>query len=267
MRKLGHLVPLAALLLAACGDDTPGVNGNPAPPPPPAPPPAPTLHRGTHIEDNVTDREKGSIRHQFKERDFAVEQNRDPFQSFVISPQQIGPPPKTKQEGPKLCKDDKVQANTFSVAELKLVGIVAEGIAHKALLMGGNTGYILKPGDCVGREKAVVKEITDDFLTMLGQPDPQDPNKPQEKFEKTLHPKTLAMNSPEVGFSSDPAKSQPRDKVAPPPIGQQVAPPSQVPPPPQTTTTTKTTVQVLPMQRTQTVPPPPTPTAPSTITP
>lgn len=266
MRKLAFV----ALFLAACGDDTPGQNGNPAPPPPPPPPPAPALRKGTHIEDNVTDREKSSIRHQFKERDFAVEQNRDPFQSFVISPQQIGPPPKKQEQGPKLCKDDKVLANTFSVGELKLVGIVAEGIAHKALLMGGNTGYILKPGDCVGREKAVVKEITDDFLTMLGQPDPQDPNKPQEKFEKTLHPKQLAMNSPEVGFTSDPVKPATRSQVAPPSQptpGSAVAPPQVAPPQPQTTTTTKTTVQVLPMQRTQNVPPPQAPTAPATITP
>jgi hypothetical protein len=254
-------IAFAALLLAACGDDTPGKNGNPAPPPPPPPPPPAKLKNGAHIEDFVTDHEKGSIRHQFKERDFATEQNRDPFQSFVIAPQQIGPlQEKSKDPGPRLCKDDKIEAAGYSVNDLKLVGIVAQGIAHTALVEAGNSGYILRPGMCVGREKALVKEINDDFMTLYGQPDPNDPNRPQEKFEKTLHPKQLAMSTPEVGFSQDQQRG--KSTVAPP----TVAPPTVAPPPqPTTTTTTTTKVQVMPMK--QTVAPAPTPTAPATISP
>ena len=220
MRDLVRLA-LVVMVAAGCGDDTPGQNGNPGPPPPPPPPAnAGKLNKMQRIEDLVSDREKGSIRHQFKERDFSVEQNRDPFQSFIISPQQIGPEQKKTESGPRLCKDDKVSAQSYSVQELRLVGIVAEGIAHKALVMGGNVGYILSPGDCVGREKAVVKEINDDFLTMVGQPDANDPNRPQEQYEKTLHPKQVAMGSPEVGFTNDNLPTQPGSSI--------VAPPSQV---------------------------------------
>ena len=221
MRDLVRLA-LVVMFAAACGDDTPGQNGNPGPPPPPpAPPAAGKLNRLQRIEDVVTEREKGSIRHQFKERDFAIDQNRDPFQSFIIAPQQIGPETKKTEPGPRICKDDKVLAQSYSVQELRLVGIVAQGIAHKALVMGGNVGYILKVSDCVGREKAVVKEINDDFMTIVGQPDPNDPNRPQEQYEKTLHPKQIAMGVPEVGFSSDTRPNAP----------SVVAPPSGVRPP------------------------------------
>ncbi len=255
MRDLKKLA-IALALLAGCGDDTPGQNGNPGPPPPPPAPPAAKLAQMVHIEDLVTDHEKGSIRHQFKERDFAVDQNRDPFQSFIIAPQQIGPEQKKTDPGPKLCKDDKVLAQSYSVTELGLVGIVAQGIAHKALLMGGNVGYIVKTGDCVGREKAVVREINDDFMTLVGQPDPNDPNKPQDKFEKTLHPKRLAMGAPEIGF--DPTVPRITHPV--------IAPPTQpVPPPLQPKTTTTTTI--VPFQQQKMIPAPPLNPAPSTITP
>src|SRR3954469_14872977 len=120
MRDLQRFA-IAMALLAACGDDTPGQNGNPEPPPPPPPPPTAKLAQMSHIEDLVTDHEKGSIRHQFKERDFSVEQNRDPFQSFIIAPQHVGPEQKKAEPGPKLCKDDKVLAQSYSVSELGLV--------------------------------------------------------------------------------------------------------------------------------------------------
>jgi Tfp pilus assembly protein PilP len=264
MRDLVRLA-LVVMFAAACGDDTPGQNGNPGPPPPPAPPPGGgKLNKMQRIEDLVSEREKGSIRHQFKERDFAVDQNRDPFQSFIISPQQIGPEQRKSETGPRFCKDDKVQAQSYSVQELRLVGIVAEGIAHKALVMGGNVGYILKPGDCVGREKAVVKEINDDFLTMVGQPDANDPNRPQEQYEKTLHPKQIAMGSPEVGFTNDNLPTtQPGNNSI-------VAPPSQLRPPngstvqpPQPQQGSKIIV-IPPRQQQQTYTPP---TPPATITP
>ena len=164
---------------------------------------------------------------------------------------------KKAEPGPKLCKDDKVLAQSYSVVELGLVGIVAQGIAHKALLMGGNIGYIVKTGDCVGREKAVVREINDDFMTLVGQPDPNDPNKPQDKYEKTLHPKRIAMGAPEVGF--DPTVPRITHPVIP-------SPNSVAPPPPQPTTTTTTKTTITPLQRQ--IPAPPLPgSPPSTITP
>ena len=254
MRGLAR-VTLALMFVSACGDDTPGQNGNPAPPPPPPPPPTVKLSLNTHIEDLVSDHEKGGIRHQFKERDFAVEQNRDPFQSFIIAPQKIGPEQKKAEPGPKLCKDDKIQAAGYSIPELKLVGIVAQGISHKALVMGGNTGYIIKPGDCVGREKALVKEINDDFMTLVGQPDPNDPNKPQEKFEKTLHPKQIAMGSPEVGFDANynPGVAHPV-----------VQPPTPIVPPPGSTVTTTTVTTTPPTTKVITIPGRPAQTQQST---
>lgn len=112
--------------------------------------------------------ERETIRHEFRDRDFVAEQSRDPFQSFVIIPPGFGQPAEAKPDLDKTCtRPDQIVAPTFSYEDLKLVGIVAQGTQRKALMMASNMGYIVKRNDCVGKEKAIVKDIGTAFVTFV----------------------------------------------------------------------------------------------------
>lgn len=180
-------IPIA-FVLAACGEEEP-------PPPPPRPAQANPGGGGAgrsgtgtgttvkmltpqiHIEDRVTDpAEKASLRRQFKDRDFAVEQNnRDPFQSFVVIQPGMSGGDGTKiaiEKTKKCTRDDQMIASNYSYAELKLVGIVAQGTQRKVLMMdAGNLGHIIKRGDCVGKERAFVRDIGAGYVTFVLEPD------------------------------------------------------------------------------------------------
>ena len=144
--------------------------------------------------------ERDGIRHSFKERDFAVEQNRDPFQSFLLPQLSIGrsndavPLDPTK----KCLREDQMVAGSYSYSDLKLVGIVAQGTQRKVLMMGGPLGYIIKRGDCVGKEKAVVKDIGTGYITFQVEPDQLTAaTRPPEEYSVQLNPKQLMVNEPE----------------------------------------------------------------------
>ena len=137
--------------------------------------------------------ERDGIRHAFKERDFDTEHNRDPFQSQL---QPIGPGP-TDPGLPRQCARGDQLAPGSSYVELKLVGIVAEGTRRKALMMAGPLGWILKRGDCVGKEKAVVKDIGTGYITFQLDPDGSAANqRAPEEYSVQLNPKQLTMNEP-----------------------------------------------------------------------
>jgi hypothetical protein len=178
---------LLLLALTGCGED----EGGGAPPPPKgggggggkapakgAKGPAPkALVPKLKVEDLVSDpAEKLSIRHEFRERDFAVEAtNRDPFQSFILGQKGLTPTDGTRlgQDVTKKCqREDQFVATNYSYTDLRLVGIVAERAQRKVLMMdAGNLGHIIKKGDCVGREKAVVKDIGAGFITFQVEPE------------------------------------------------------------------------------------------------
>ena len=145
--------------------------------------------------------ERDGIRHAFKDRDFAVEQNRDPFQSFLLPQLSVGKPSDGVPLDPtkKCLREDQMVATSYSYAELKLVGIVAQGTRRKVLMMGGPLGYIIKRGDCVGKEKAVVKDIGNDYITFLIDPDISGMNQrsPEERSVQ-LNPKQLTVNEPDL---------------------------------------------------------------------
>src|SRR5262249_53382454 len=115
-------------------------------------------------------RERDSIRHEFRDRDFATDQARDPFYSFVIVPSGVGTTSSApKPEPHQSCKrPDQFVALNYSYQDLRLVGIVAQGTQRKVLMMDtGNLGHIIKRGDCVGKEKAVVKDIGAGYVTFV----------------------------------------------------------------------------------------------------
>ena len=144
--------------------------------------------------------ERDGIRHAFKERDFATEQNRDPFQSFLLPSLTIGKRTETMAIDPtKKCpREDQLVATSYSYTDLKLVGIVAQGTQRKVLMMGGPLGYIIKRGDCVGKEKAYVKDIGTGYITFVLDPDTVSSVRQPEEYSVQLNPKQLALADPEL---------------------------------------------------------------------
>lgn len=208
MRVLGPL--LLVLAVAGCGEDE-NVSSAPPRPATPAAQTKPAAKKDANaggitpklrIEDRVTDPEKLTIRHPFRERDFVVDQNnRDPFQSFVLGGQTL--PTSSETTLPmditrKCTRADQFVAPNHSYSELRLVGIVAERTQRKVLMMDrGNLGHIIKKGDCVGREKAVVKDIGAGYITFQIQPDvgPAGQARSVEEHSVQLYPNQMPVTS------------------------------------------------------------------------
>ena len=88
-------------------------------------------------------------------------------------------------------------ATANSYTELKLVGIVAQGTQRKVLMVNGREGWIIKRGDCVGKEKAVVKDIGTGYITFVVDPDSAAANqRAPEEYSVQLNPKQLSLNEP-----------------------------------------------------------------------
>ncbi|HET7502176.1 MAG TPA: hypothetical protein VFK02_14260 [Kofleriaceae bacterium] len=185
-----------------------------------------TLAQGSFCEPCP---ERDGIRHAFKERDFAVEQNRDPFQSYLLLPT-LGRDASAVQIDPtRRCpREDQMVASNFSYGDLKLVGIVAQGTLRKALMIGGaREGYIIKRGDCVGKEKAFVKDIGTGYITFVLDPDSAvNSQRAPEEYSVQLNPKQLAVANPTLPAAA------PRTSITPVVPGQASPPPPRAPPAP-----------------------------------
>jgi len=216
-------------------------------------PETPTCEVGTYCLQQVDNSfhcepcaERDSIRHEFKDRDFVndgtADHERDPFQSFVIT-QGVGKPTEKNVEPGPCTRPDQFVAPNYSYQELKLVGIVQQGTQRKVLMMAGMKGQIIKRGDCVGKEKALVKDIGTGYVTFLINPEQPDnaPKRPSEEHSVQLYP-----NGPETQVDEQPGfvPGAPTGPTIAPPTGTPtIAPPAQppagqprtivVPPPPQ----------------------------------
>jgi Tfp pilus assembly protein PilP len=176
--------------------------------------------------------ERERIRHEFRDRDFVLDQVRDPFQSFVISQPGLIEETSRKIEGP--CnRADQFIAGNYSYLDLRLVGIVSQGTQRKVLMMDrGNLGHIIRRGDCVGKEKAVVKDIGTGYVTFVIAPDPEDknPTKVPEERSVPLHPKGLQVaplaTSTEQAAPSAPIVAPPGESAAPAAPGSEPVSPS-----------------------------------------
>jgi hypothetical protein len=173
--------------------------------------------------------ERDSVRHEFKDRDFVADQTRDPFQSYIIVQKGLESEPEKKEEGP--CKrQDLFVATNYSYLDLTLVGIVAQGTQRKVLMMDrGNLGHIVHRGDCVGKEKAVVKDIGPGFVTfVISSDDEKNPNAGPTERSVQLHPTGLQMTPADLqrgGASAPPsapvvAPSSGKSTNTPPPPAQ-----------------------------------------------
>lgn len=148
--------------------------------------------------------ERETIRHIFSERDFIgdAQQNRDPFHSYLV------PDTTADKSGDKAvkpvgkCTEKQMKIPGYSYTELKLIGIVSQGTNRKVLLMAGNKGEIIHRGECVGKEKAYVKEIGATYITFQL----QDQGKGREPEERSLQ---LYPNQLQLGDYDNPAQQAP----------------------------------------------------------
>ena len=162
--------------------------------------------------------ERESIRHDFKDRDFVADQGRDPFYPYVITPAGLGAGSNTtKPEPHQSCKRaDQFVATGYSYQDLKLVGIISQGTTRKVVMMDSQPfGHVIKRGDCVGKEKAVVKDIGTNYVTFVVEQD--DSKVPQVETSVQLHP---------GGLDEGPPTSQPNATSVTPVVPPPVSPPT-----------------------------------------
>lgn len=225
MRRMREISKLGLAALGACalGNAACGDSEDDAPPPPPpstpvqpapgraiVPPSAPgtpgapgakgALTTYLHVEDLMDPSERSTIRHQFRESDFAQDpngDNRDPFRSSYMA--DIGLPSTGNNlpaDATEQCTAKQLVATSYSIRDLKLVGIVSRGLKRYALMQdSANFGQIVTRGDCLGKEKARVKEIGAGYMTLEVMPEPGIAGAAQVAQERSipLYPDELPM--------------------------------------------------------------------------
>jgi hypothetical protein len=145
-------------------------------------------------------KERDAIRHRFKPRDFvSTIDTRDPFQSFIVAQPGLGGggDDRVPVDPNRNClREDQMVAQSYSYLDLKLVGIVTQGTQRKVLMLDStNLGHIIKRGDCVGKEKAVVREIGKEYITfeLPVDPGPSGAAREPEQRSVQLYPKQIPV--------------------------------------------------------------------------
>jgi Tfp pilus assembly protein PilP len=201
------LALVAALVFAAgCGDS----GGTPsAPPPTPATPASANaaaqagaakksgLRFHTKIEDLIGEEQAQLIRHNFTGDDFGPTiggtGRRDPFRSLVVAQLAAQADQQDQQTDPAQACKDRV-AETFSLRDMRLVGIVLRGTRSYALFVDkSEKGHIVTKGDCLGLEKARVLSVRAGFVTLQLYPDAT-----QSTAETELQERTIALYPDEL---------------------------------------------------------------------
>ena len=204
------LVALAlAAAAAACGgkDD--------APPPAPAQAAVPkaaakAVKKGdkkelqvyTKVEDVVPAKEVATIRHTFHERDFTPDltgtDNRDPFQSFVVSQPGITQHGGGQASATEQCTAKQMVATNYALRDLRLVAIITRGLRRFALFQDtADLGHLATRADCLGKEKARVKEIGERsvVLEIVPEVDPNQPPRAPEEKSINLYPNEVPIDA------------------------------------------------------------------------
>lgn len=157
--------------------------------------------RYPQIEDVVSGAERAKIRRFFRESDFAPDvtgtDNRDPFRSYLIMPAGTK---ETRVVATANCARNQQIAPNFSVRDLKLVGIlgITSTLRYAQFQDGSNVGHKVKRNDCLGREKARVKDISRGFviLEIATEAAPGMAPPPPEERTIPLYPTELRVDDP-----------------------------------------------------------------------
>lgn len=143
------------------------------------------------------------LRQQFSERDFLSDvtgdQNRDPFRSYLLAqPLLEGDEGSAGVDLSEICPPERSKATKFSLRDLKLIGIVLRGTKSYALFRDSTRfGHIVRRGECLGKEKAVVNEIGVGYVSVEVAPEtPQGTAAPPaQKRTIALYPEELSVDA------------------------------------------------------------------------
>ena len=223
---------LCAILLAmsACGGD------ESAAPPPPKPgaskktAKATPKGRGKTVQLDTYSQVLPEYRRKFTEADFRADpngdENRDPFRSFVIRQGSLGRDSKSSSsvQPTDICTMKNSRAPGYSLRDLRLIGIVLRGTRGTAQFRDPRgEGWIVKRGDCLGKEKATVQAIGVGSVTLEVVPEtpPNTEPPPPERRDIPLYPAELppaeAEAAVEGGASPETAAPSPPPAPAPAP--------------------------------------------------
>ncbi len=181
----------------------------------------------TKVEDVVPADEVATIRHRFRERDFGMDlsgdENRDPFQSFVVVQPGVGIMQNNgaTQQATPTCTSKQQVAGNYAMRDLRLAAIITRGLRRFALFQDtADVGHLATRNDCLGKEKAVVKEIGERTVTLQLVPETA-PNQPPHAAEEKsipLYPTELPLGAVDNGADDDrPQGPQTNTPIPPPP--------------------------------------------------
>lgn len=213
-RARGRRIPsglalVAALVLAAGCDDSGSPAASPAASPtsPAAPNRAAKKDAGkgsglrfhTKIDDLLGEEQAQLVRHKFTPDDFGPNiggnEKRDPFRSLAVAQIMAREKQEDQPVDQQTCKTRV--ADSFSLRDMRLVGIVLRGTRSYALFVDkGEKGHIVTRGDCLGVEKARVLSVRAGFVTLQLYPDATQPTAESELQERTiaLYPDELSVD-------------------------------------------------------------------------
>ncbi len=221
---------LCAILLAlsACGGDE-----STAPPPPKPGASKKTAKatpkgRGKTATLDTYSQILPDYRRKFTEADFRADpngdENRDPFRSFVIRQGSLGRSNKdtSNVQPTDVCTMKNSRAPGYSLRDLRLIGIVLRGTKSFAQFRDASGyGWIVRRGDCLGKEKATVQAIGVGSVTLEVVPEapPNTEPPPPERRDIPLYPAELppaeAEAAVEGGASPETAPPSPPTAPAP----------------------------------------------------
>ncbi len=148
------------------------------------------------------------LRHTFTERDFQPDPtgdaNRDPFRSYLLARPLSEGDEGSSGDITEICPPERSLASKYSIRSLNLIGIVLRGTRSYALFRDGSgLGHIIRRGDCMGKEKAVVQEIGVGYVTLEVTPEA-----PQGLAAPPAQTRTIALYPEELsieGVTSTPS--------------------------------------------------------------
>jgi len=243
-----------ALTLSGCGSDESGAAPKPAAAPARSTAKAAKAASGKKgkqvalqlypkVEDYLADPdERKAIRHEFRDRDFAPDstgnENRDPFRSYVVRQPGVGNNANSKNkpaaavEATESCSKKQQIAPSYSLRDLRLIGIVLRGAKSYALFRdSAGLGWVVRRNDCLGKEKARVKDIGAGFVTLDVALEATASQNPAQERSIQLYPEDLQLEDevpPEGGIpDGTPPSGTPGGLVpAPAPVPIQNEPPT-----------------------------------------
>jgi hypothetical protein len=198
---------------AACGDDGGSDSSTPQQKPDlrkKAPAAAPAAAPGGAGNVGLTGYSKvdEELRHQINEIDFVPdvsgETNRDPFRSWLNRVIDNPTGPITVD----VCTEGNVRwgAPTYSIRDLNLIGLVKRGRSFAQFTDKSEAdSWIVRKGDCIGQEKAIVEEVGVGYVRLSITPPapPGSPAPPAQKQNIPLHPDELEIPDEVLGEPDD----------------------------------------------------------------